>query len=99
MRIVETRKVEDCFNGSSLYRYSFDAVWNQASMLQLSDLGKLSYYPHFPRPFFRVRDSLGMEVKGIEGEDSCLVVLPGQEHAESKLRFETLFETAVDKES
>ena len=97
MKITQTTKVEDCFNGSSIYRYSFDAAWSRESLRLLSDIGKLSYYPDFPRPFFRVRNNGGMEVKGVEGEASCLVILPSKQQDESKQRFEAVFDTPNPK--
>ena len=92
MRITQLDRVEDCFDGSSIFRYLFDAAWSRESISMLSGVGKLSYYPDFPRPFFRVRNGGGMEVKGVEGETSCLVILPNNQKEESQRLFEAVFE-------
>ena len=75
MRVTGIRKVEDCFDGSSVFRYRFDGRWTREAIAGLEVLGRLAYYPDFPRPFFRVRTEAGFEVKGVEGEDNCRAIL------------------------
>lgn len=76
MRIDSAVKQEDCFDGDSAARYWFDEAWTRASIQHLAALGKLDYFSSFPRPFFRVVSKSGMQVKGVEGDKSCLVVFP-----------------------
>lgn len=73
MQIIKQQKVEDCFDGSSVYQYHFDNVWTKNDIQRLSQLGPLEYFPEFPRPFFRMRCSSGFEVKGVERECSCRI--------------------------
>jgi len=92
MKITRCEKVEDCFNGSSIYRYWFDEAWNSFHLERLRALGKLDHYPDFPKPFFRLRVDNGMEVKGIEGEANCLLILLAKNHDELRKRFELQFQ-------
>lgn len=89
MMILEARKVEDCFDGSRVYVYRVDEPWRRETIAQLGALGELDYYPEFPRPFFRLRGRHGMQVKGVEGNDTCRVVLPRREQAELQRSLES----------
>ena len=90
MRITGYDKVEDCFNGSSIYRYWFDNEWTTQGIRRLGRIGNLDHYRDFPRPFFRLRCG-GMEVKGVEGEANCLVIFPVEDRDELRARFEGQF--------
>jgi hypothetical protein len=92
VKIVSTEKVEDCFDGSSVYRYSFDEVWTRGSIQVMGELGDLDYFPDFPRPFFRLRARSGLQVKGVEGDDACRAIFPREERERVREEFESLFE-------
>ena len=76
MKITGIVKLEDCFDGSSVYSFQFDRPWTREIIQQLSELGELDYFGDFPRPFFRIRGIGGLQMKGVEGLDHCRVVLP-----------------------
>ena len=76
MRIINVRKVEDCFDGSSVFSYESDVAWDERALDRLRRLGELEYFPHFPRPFFRLIGAGGMQVKGVLGDTTCRVILP-----------------------
>ncbi len=87
------KKVEDCFDGSTVYSYEFDSIWTSRQIQKLGFIGKLDYYKDFPRPFFRIKTPGGMQIKGVEGENSCTVFLPQKGKEEMQLKFESLFTT------
>ena len=91
MRITSTDKVEDCFDGSVVFRYYFAEAWTEETIRGLEEMGETEYFPDFPRPFFRLRTPSGMEVKGVEGEDNCLVILPRAGREFAKAMFEARF--------
>jgi len=91
MRVVESRKLEDCFDGSSVHWYRFDCPWTQAGILELKSLGKIEYFADFPRPFFRLRTDRGMFVQGICGEHTCRVILPREGNHEVRRDWESVF--------
>lgn len=94
MNIVESRKLEDCFDGSTVYGYRFDGNWTSETIHLLSSLGTLEYYPEFPRPFFRVLNDAGLNIRGVEGESNCRVIFPRQDKDIVKREFEGLFPLA-----
>jgi len=77
MRLRARERLEDCFDGSRTYRYRFDRPWDRAAIEALRPLGRLDYFPDFPRPFFRLF-TRGLVVKGVEGQRSCRVILTGE---------------------
>lgn len=91
VRIVNVKKLEDCFDGSTIYSYEFDDVWTYKQIQSLEILGELSYYKDFPKPFFRVNVSGGMQIKGVEGENSCTVFFPKKGKEEMKEKLEMHF--------
>ncbi len=93
MRIVQVKKVEDCFDGSSVYRYWFDTPWTRDAIMGLKALGDLEYFADFPRPFFRVCGHRGLHVKGVEGEDNCQAIFPKQGKEEIQNEFGDLIRT------
>lgn len=76
MRIKEIKKIEDCFDGSTVYGYTFDEQWTRESIFRLECIGKVEYFSEFPRPFFRVRGENGLQIKGVEGETNCRAIFP-----------------------
>ena len=95
MRIVEVKKIEDCFDGSRVYRYWFDRAWTEEAIVRLRSLGELDYFPEFPRPFFRLVGQGGMQVKGVAGEDNCRAIFPKAEQDRIRQEFEDLFAHVV----
>lgn len=85
---VHTREVlEDCVDGSLAVRYGMDEAWTRDGIVALAGLGRLEYFAHFPRPMFRLRTGLGLEVKAVEGEDTCRLTLPRNGSAEAERQF------------
>ena len=92
MRIVDVKRVEDCFDGSRVMRYFFDTPWTAAVIRRLAALGDLEYCDDFPRPLFRVTLPDGAEIKGVEGESDCQVVYPQRDREQIQARIESCFE-------
>ncbi len=76
MRIVNRTKVEDCFDGSSVYTYELSAAWTEEHARRLSRMGHFQYYSDFPRPLFKLRTEAGLFASGVVGCCDCRVVLP-----------------------
>jgi len=96
LRITDVRTVEDCIDGSSTYSYEFDSEWTSDEIGRLSSLGRLQYFADFPRPFFRVLCSGGGQLKGVEGERTCLAIFLSYRKKEDKTGFESLFGSTSD---
>jgi hypothetical protein len=88
MKLVDIRKVEDCFDGSMIFRYSFNKEVEESLMRILGQKGKLHYYPKFLRPFFKIMTGEDVQIKGIIGDDNFEVVYPQTNKLEKKREFE-----------
>ncbi len=91
MKFQEARKLEDCFDGSQAFSYTFDEPWTEENILELASFGTLEYFPEFPRPFFRLRTARGLEVKGVGGDTQCRVIFPRTDGEEVRRDFEKHF--------
>lgn len=91
MSITDIEIVEDCFDGGGVFRYRMSKGWTSESIHRLSEMGKLEYFGSFPRPFFRLIGQGGYQVRGVEGEDTCVVVYPSKDKETIKQCFEGWF--------
>lgn len=83
MKILESKHIEDCFDGSYVYELRLGEPITKPDIDALADGSQLQYYPDFARPFFRIVDDRFI-IKGIEGNHTVRVIA-----------FET-FQTALD---
>lgn len=74
MRVLSVKHIEDCFDGSFIKELLLDEPISRDLILYLGRVGKLQYFPDFPRPFFKI-DATGMTCKGIEGNNTIRVVV------------------------
>ncbi len=93
MNIASVKKVEDCFDGGSVFSYEMDEEVTEASIKRLGVLGRLDYFPHFPRPFYRLITDDGLQIKGVEGERDFQVIFPRKEKEKIKEEFERFITT------
>jgi hypothetical protein len=73
MKVIETTVVEECLDGVVIREVLFDGKIGVDFISGLEKLGKLEYFPHFPKPFFRVRKSGKYIIKGVEGSETCQI--------------------------
>ena len=91
MRVIDKQQIEDCFDGSSIYGYTFDEPVSREDVFSLKAVGTLDYFPNFARPFFRVRTGNGMQIKGIEGDKIIRVIYPSKDREMIMEEFEGRF--------
>jgi hypothetical protein len=94
MTLIDIKKLEDCFDGSMIFKYSFDNKIEEILVRKLGERGKLDYYPDFPRPFFKITCA-GVQVKGIIGDDNFEVVFPRTAKEEKKKNFESMLSVVL----
>ncbi len=87
MKIVSSRKIEDCFDGSTVFRYEASEPWTAENLCCLAPLGKLELFKDFPRLLFRLRTREGLFLSGVAGDVVFRVVLPrtGRDAAQRRL--------------
>ncbi len=76
MKVLSRNKVEDCFDGSSVFDYAFSEPWTAQNARCLEPLGAYDYFADFPRPLFRLKSREGLFVSGVVGSTTCRVILP-----------------------
>lgn len=76
MRAVKIERIEECVDGSRVYRCTCEGRWTRQAIQELAGLGTLEYYGDFPRPFFRLRAREGFAMAVVEGGCSCRVDCP-----------------------
>ena len=101
MQLIDIKKVEDCFDGSMIFRYSFNKEMDEELMRKMGEKenAKLHYYPDFPRPFFKIITGEGIQVKGILGDDNLEAVFPQTGKWEKKKKFEAHLERILKNKS
>ncbi|MBI4772663.1 MAG: hypothetical protein HY788_00545 [Deltaproteobacteria bacterium] len=73
MKLLETKDVEECIDGLVIKELLFDAPVDETFIRGLEKLGTLEYFPHFPKPFFRVRKPGAFSIKGVQGNRTVRV--------------------------
>ena len=92
MKFVEIKKLDDCFDGSIVFEYSFNKQIDEMFMKILGQTGKLEYYPDFRRPFYKIMTDEGLQIKGIIGDNNFEITYPLSKKWEKKKSFETCLE-------
>lgn len=73
MRVIDAKHVEDCFDGSLIKELLLSEAITKAFIFALGKEGHVQYFPHFARPFFKIRVHRLYDVKGIEGNNTMRV--------------------------
>jgi hypothetical protein len=68
MNIIRTAPVELCLDGSATREYFLESAVTRTFITHLAGIGRMEYYPRFPRPFFRIHRSGSFFLKGVEGD-------------------------------
>ncbi len=74
MQVTKIDIVEDCLDGSMIIDIFFTQTISKSFIDFLGNWGKLEYFAHFPRPFFRVTKSRQYSLKGVLGNNKIQVV-------------------------
>ncbi len=88
MTIVKINKLEDCFDGSYIYKYEFSKIVDERVMNAIAEGGRLQYFPMFSKPFYKIYTREGLQIKGILGEYDLEVTFPITDQFEKKKNFE-----------
>jgi hypothetical protein len=88
MKLIDVRKIEDCFDGGSRLEYHFDGGIAEAFMRRLAENSRLDFFPEFPKPFFKIFREDGLQVKGIIGGTDIEAYFPRSQTDAIKAEFE-----------
>lgn len=66
-RVIEIQTLESCLDSSSVCRITLDQELSEPLMHRLATEGDLQYFPHFPRPYFRIDRARKWVLQGVLG--------------------------------
>ncbi|MEO1172246.1 MAG: hypothetical protein AAFX94_09355 [Myxococcota bacterium] len=70
--------VEDCLDSTKVRQAHLAVPLDENTMRKLAEDSKLQYFPHFPRPYFRIERRRRWVIQGVIGNRSFRVTfLPG----------------------
>ena len=75
MKVIEIKHVEDCFDGSLIKELLLSEEITKEFIHKLAMDDFLQYFPHFARPFFKIRKNGTYDIKGIEGNNTMRIHL------------------------
>ena len=86
--VVKISLLENCLDSSTVKEIALDGEIDEALMYSLVEDGTLKYYPHFPRPYFRIERAKKYVIQGIIRNNTLRVTFSPQatEQTESHLR-------------
>jgi hypothetical protein len=89
MKLIDSKKLEDCFDGTTLFEYSFDEKIKESLIKKMGDMGRFFYYPDFLKPFYKIITSDDIQIKGIVEEKTMQVNFPQSNKEVKKKNFES----------
>jgi hypothetical protein len=73
-RVIAIRPVEECLDGTTIKEFELASPMTEAVMRRIAEDGKLKYFPHFPRPYFRIDRRDAYIIQGVIGMCTFRVV-------------------------
>ena len=71
--MLESKEVEECLDGVIIKELRLDEPVQETFIRHMGELGDLQYFPHFPRPFYKITKTGTFILKGVEGNTTCQV--------------------------
>lgn len=91
-RFLDLRELESCLDRVEAMEVEFDGAITEELIQRLGQEGSLQYFPHFPRPYFRVDHPTSWVVQGIVGTPRLRIQLFGEQRAAALERLRRLVE-------
>lgn len=90
MKVFECQRVENCFSKTALFQYGLPFKIDDPFLSQFEQVGNITCYRKFPRPYFKIFLSDGTEIKGVLSDTSLKVIFLPETSEKSKALFEQL---------
>lgn len=97
MNDFDCQRVENCFSKTALFQYGLSFKIDDSFLSQFEQVGKITCYRKFPRPYFKIFLSDGTEVKGVLSDISLKVSFQPATSEKSKALFEQLLTQFIRK--
>ncbi|MBN2526461.1 MAG: hypothetical protein JXR76_08705 [Deltaproteobacteria bacterium] len=88
-RVLSIKLLENCLDSSTVKEVSLDGPIDETLMRRLVEDGTLKYYPHFPRPYFRIERARQYVIQGVINNDSLRVTFSPQATAQTEQHLQT----------
>ncbi len=76
MKIIDTKKVEGCLEGTNVRDIKFDRPIDKSFIERLGAFGKLIYADKIDKPFFKLIVRGKYTLKGTQGKTTIRAILP-----------------------
>jgi hypothetical protein len=77
--------LEDCLDDLVTKEYFVKGIVTEEMMYKMAEGASLQYFPHFPRPFYRIKNDGFYTIQGIIGNDYFRVIFsPSNTHSHDK---------------
>lgn len=83
-RVVSLELLENCLDSSTVKTITLDEALTVDIMHAVAANGELKYYPHFPKPYFRVDRAHHYVVQGVLGERTLRVTFSPSANEETE---------------
>ncbi|MDJ0828469.1 MAG: hypothetical protein QNI92_01385 [Desulfobacterales bacterium] len=74
MKVIAQKRVEECLDGTIIKEFQLNAAVTKELVHYIGSMGKLDYYGHFPKPFYRITQRGAFILKGVEGNTTFQVL-------------------------
>jgi hypothetical protein len=89
-RVVSIRVLDGCLDSVATRELELDAPLDEATMRLLSSDANLQYFPHFPRPYFRIDKPRGWVLQGVLGDRTFRATLSPAAGADAEAKLTAL---------
>ena len=72
-RVLAVTLVENCLDSSTVKEIEIDQPLDEGLMRRLATDARLQYYPHFPKPYFRIERARYYLIQGVFGNTALRV--------------------------
>jgi hypothetical protein len=71
--VLESKEVEECLGDVITKEFLLNEPVKETFIRHMGELGGLQYYPHFPRPFYKITKRGNFILKGVQGNNTFQV--------------------------
>ncbi len=77
MKVVKTKKIEGCMEGTNVFDILFDCVSDMNFVKYLGQLGEVTYNDQMAKPYYKVICRGKYTLRGSLGNHTVRITLPG----------------------
>ena len=93
-RVLAVTLLENCLDNSTVKELALDAPLDETIMRAAAKDAKLNYYPHFPKPYFRIDRAHCYVIQGVLGNRTLRVTFSPSATEETETALCHAIETA-----